>query len=82
MRLEITLPKQIVLDDYHDFYSVQQHYNLISPKIRVKEIGFYGGRYIGIIFEFGTLHEPDCQTMIKQIRKDTKAALEEEGTLK
>ena len=72
MRLEIHLPKRVAFDDYHEFDVLQGHLCHISSRLRVKEIACVNGDYVGIIYEMGTLGQPECQIMIEQIKKEAQ----------
>jgi len=69
MRMEIHLPAII---EYHETADTRDCFRALNDKLRVKEIGFYDGSYVGIVYEHGTLKEPECQIMIKEVRRKTK----------
>lgn len=48
--MKINLPFIVAAGDYHEFDSMEQNFQLLSPLIEVKEIGFSGGQYIGVVY--------------------------------
>lgn len=73
MRLEIQLPKTIECSDYHGFATIEESLRELCNKIRVKEIGECNGMYVGMVYEYGTLQEPECQNMIRKILQKTRS---------
>ena len=49
---ELKLPQLAIVDDYHELSAMQYAINLVTVrKTKVKEIGFDGDSYIGIIYQ-------------------------------
>lgn len=61
------LPVLTFAEDYHQFHVIQSNLRLIAPKIKVKELGFYGGEYVGIIYK-GNLRSPENKAVVKQVK--------------
>ena len=59
MRLEINMPRRIMVSDYHELQQSERNYKILSNNIKVKEIGF-DGQYLGIVY-IGSLQEPENQ---------------------
>ena len=70
--MKLSLPKLITVDDYHEFDSAKDLFKQIGLPVKVKEIGFLGGSYIGIVYE-GKLTDPKVQKLINQVRAEEKA---------
>ena len=72
MRLEIQLPKRIEVRDYHEFTYLHDNFKKLNSRIRVREIGFAGGMYQGVVFEYGFFESPEVQAIVKEIKKEAK----------
>ena len=60
---KINLPQLVEANDYHTFGELQETINSLTDiKVKVKEIGFTGGTYVGVIYSG---EKPDS----KQIKK-------------
>jgi hypothetical protein len=71
MRMEIKLPAIVKAKDYHEIFDAEKYFRMLNKKMRVKELGLYEGYYVGIAYEHGTLKEPECQIMMKEIQGKT-----------
>jgi phage antirepressor YoqD-like protein len=56
MTLSITLPKEIKVDDYHEFYNLEIYFRELNKNIKIKEVAF-NGDYIGIVYTGSLMHE-------------------------
>lgn len=73
--VKVNLPTSIQVDDYHEFAGIGDNLEQIIPGVKVKEVGFVDGQYVGVVYK-GKLTDPDVAKLVKQIKADTKA---EEG---
>jgi len=74
MRLEIQLPKRIKVDDYREFFILREHLNALNKKIKVKDVGYTGTHYLGMIYEGSlTWKDPENILMFRKIRKETRS---------
>ena len=71
MRLELQLPKMIEVADYHEFIDLSDKLWAINPQLKVAEVGFYEGSYVGIVYT-GSKKEPENANLIKKIQKQSK----------
>ena len=70
--MNVKLPKEIAVIDYHEFDSVGDYLRQIGLKVKVEEVGFnyHTGKYIGMIFEKKTA---EVKKAINALRKKLKA---------
>lgn len=53
MKIEVDLPKIVLVHDYHDFDDMVNEIDTVldpNPKIKVKELGFEGHFYVGVVY--------------------------------
>jgi len=67
MNVTIKLPQVIVVEDYHEFSSVQEYFQSLNPKIKVKEVGS-NCSYTGIAY-IGNLDDFENKKLLQKIRK-------------
>lgn len=68
MNLEINLPCEIKVDDYHEFATLERYFKLLNSKIKVKEITFSTGKYRGMAY-IGSLELPENKGLLSLIKK-------------
>jgi hypothetical protein len=69
MKLKLELPQIIEVRDYHEFDEIEDTLNQlgISPKIKLKEVGFDGYCYVGIAYA-GNLKAKKNKFVLKKLR--------------
>lgn len=67
MKIEVNLPVQIEVEDYHEFGAIQDTLRAIIPGVKVKEIGLISPNYVGVIY-LGKLTDPAVKKLIKEIK--------------
>jgi hypothetical protein len=67
MNLEINLPCEIKVTDYHEFFTLERFFKLLNSKIKVKEITFSNGKYRGMAY-IGSLELPENKTLLSLIK--------------
>jgi hypothetical protein len=72
MRLELQLPKRIDVGDYHDISDLQGALKELHPRLRVKEVGFLEGTYVGVVYEQGFFGSPEVKNLINKIRAEER----------
>ena len=71
----LTLPAIVVVSDYHEFDEVADNINLVTVrKTKVKEIGFDGREYVGVIYQGA---KPD-QLELDRLLRNANVELEED----
>ena len=70
--LKVNLPTIIGVDDYHEFSYLQRQMNIVVPGIKIKEIGFYDGKYQGVAY-VGNKSEPAVKKMIQYVAEVSDA---------
>lgn len=68
MNLEINLPCEIKVTDYHEFATLERYFKLLNSKIKVKEIAFGNGKYRGMAY-IGSLELPENKGLLNLIKK-------------
>jgi hypothetical protein len=68
--MHLKLPSRVTVRDYHEFDSISETFKQIGLKVKVKEIGFAYGDYIGIVYT-GRLADPKNAVMVKSILKES-----------
>ena len=68
MREEIILPIAISDVDHHCFLTMNRTMKLLKKCLKVREVGFSKGAYVGMIYS-GSLGEPENELMLKELRK-------------
>jgi hypothetical protein len=64
--MNIKLPIELAVIDYHEFDYAQDYLRQIIPGVKVKELAF-NGKYLGIVYH-GKLKDPVNAEMVKRIR--------------
>ena len=63
-----TLPKVLEFTDYHEIEAAEELFQKVfGKKVRVREIGFGGFWYIGLVYEYG--FKPDEATIKAMLKK-------------
>lgn len=70
MKIKIKLPAKVQVDDYHKFRYLQDSFQIVDKRIKVKEIGTENG-YHGIVYVGNLKSEENAET-IRQIIADNK----------
>lgn len=70
MKLEINVPVQVEVRDYHQFDDIKDNIKLLSKQLKVKELGC-NGNYIGIIY-VGRLTDPVNAEMVRSIKEELR----------
>ena len=50
MKTEISLPQIVLFDDYHEISYLEYYLKTLNKKIKIKEIGSNGRKYIAVIY--------------------------------
>jgi hypothetical protein len=67
MNVIIKLPQEIEVEDYHEFSSLQEYFQSLNPKIKVKEVGT-NCSYIGIVY-VGSLNDPENKELFQKLKE-------------
>lgn len=73
-KVTVALPRLVCVSDYHEFDQISDTINNLLDKkvVRVKEIGFAEGEYVGVVY---TGHQPNT-TQLKELCTKNKITLE------
>jgi hypothetical protein len=63
------LPGIIRVQDYHEFSMAEDYFQQLDPDIRVKEIGFCGGEYLGTIYKGSWIKAQQSRIVIKAMKE-------------
>lgn len=70
--IKISIPRLVKAEDYHDFESMEYNFNNMidagETKVKIKEVGFAGRGYIGIMYSRG--NKPNTQTIKEMLTRD------------
>ena len=72
MKLNVTLPNIIEVDDYHEFAHIQNYLREIfeDNKFKITESGFYNGKYIGVVYY--SKIDNDVKNLIEFVKSESK----------
>jgi len=67
MNINIKLPQEIEVEDYHAFSYLQEYFQSLNPKIKVKEVGT-NCCYIGMVY-VGNLKDPENKELFQKLKE-------------